>query len=108
VVAVPTVRDPDGLALSSRNVFLSPSQRTSARALSAALVAGQAAAGTADAVLAAARKVLSAAEGMDVDYLELRDPGLGPAPQAGPARLLVAVRVGSVRLIDNIVVELTR
>jgi pantoate--beta-alanine ligase len=59
-------------------------------------------------VLAAAGNVLSAAEGVDVDYLELRDPGLGPAPEIGPARLLVAARIGSVRLIDNIAVELAR
>jgi pantoate--beta-alanine ligase len=108
VVGVPTVREPDGLALSSRNVFLSPSERVSARSLSAALVAGQQAGGTGAAVLAAAQQVLTAAEGVDVDYLELRDPGLGPAPETGSARLLVAARVGSVRLIDNVAVELTR
>ena len=108
VVAVPTVRDPDGLALSSRNLLLSPSERASARALSAALMAGRDAGGPAAAVLAAACEVLSAAEGVDVDYLELRDPELGPAPESGSARLLVAARVGSVRLIDNMAVELGR
>ena len=108
VVAVPTVREADGLALSSRNVFLSLSQRVSARSLSAALFAGRDAAGSPAEVLAAAREVLGAAEGVDVDYLELRDADLGPAPAVGPARLLVAARIGSVRLIDNIAVELTR
>jgi pantoate--beta-alanine ligase len=107
VAAVPTVREPDGLALSSRNVLLSPSERDSARALSAALRAGRDAAGTAAAVLAAARAVLAEAVGVDVEYLELRDPRLGPVPVTGPARLLVAARVGSVRLIDNVAVELT-
>lgn len=106
VVSVPTVRDPDGLALSSRNVLLSPAERERARSLSAALRAGRDAAGPAAAVLAAAGKVLAAAEGVDVEYLELRDPQLGPVPVSGPARLLVAARVGSVRLIDNVAVEL--
>ncbi|MEO7262716.1 MAG: pantoate--beta-alanine ligase [Jatrophihabitantaceae bacterium] len=108
VVAVPTVREPDGLALSSRNVLLSPSERARARFLSAALAAGRDAAGSAAAVLAAACQVLGAAEGVDVDYLEVRDPELGPPPMTGPARLLVAARVGSVRLIDNVAVELGR
>jgi pantoate--beta-alanine ligase len=108
VVSVPTVREPDGLALSSRNVLLSPSERASARFLSAALTAGRDAAGSAAAVLAAARQVLATADGVDVDYLELRDPGLGAPPAAGPARLLVAARVGSIRLIDNVAVELAR
>jgi pantoate--beta-alanine ligase len=108
VVAVPTVREPDGLALSSRNVLLSPSERASARILSAALAAGRDAAGPAPAVLAAACQVLGTAEGVHVEYLELRDPDLGPPPVTGPARLLVAARVGSVRLIDNVAVELGR
>jgi pantoate--beta-alanine ligase len=108
VDSVPTVREPDGLALSSRNVLLSPSERANARYLSAALVAGRDAAGSADAVLAAAHRVLATAVGVDVDYLELRDPHLGPPPVAGPARLLVAARVGSIRLIDNVAVELGR
>jgi pantoate--beta-alanine ligase len=108
VVSTPTVREPDGLALSSRNVLLSPSERAQARFLSVALLAGRDAAGSASAVLAAAREVLAGADGVDVDYLELRDPQLGPAPAAGPARLLVAARVGSIRLIDNVAVELGR
>jgi pantoate--beta-alanine ligase len=102
VVAVPTVREPDGLALSSRNVYLSPDERRRALALSAALAAGRHAAPNGpDAVLAAARATLAAAPGIDVDYLVLRDPELGPAPAHGPARLLVAARVGTTRLIDN-------
>jgi len=108
VVAVPTVREPDGLALSSRNVLLTPQDRQRARALSAALFAGRDAAGTAEQVLAAAGAVLAGADGVEVEYLELRDPALEPAPDAGPARLLVAARVGPVRLIDNVAVELGR
>ncbi|MDQ2839228.1 MAG: pantoate--beta-alanine ligase [Actinomycetota bacterium] len=106
IVGVPTVREPDGLALSSRNVFLAADERSRALALSRALLAGQAAAGDAGQVLAAARAELARVEGVDVEYLELRDPGLGPVTTAGPARLLVAARVGATRLIDNVAIEL--
>ncbi|WP_181700790.1 pantoate--beta-alanine ligase [Nocardia sp. GTS18] len=102
IVAYPTVREPDGLALSSRNRYLDAAQRESALALSAALAAGRHAAGLGpEGVLAAARAVLDSADGVEVDYLELRDSTLGPAPEAGNARLLVAAKVGSTRLIDN-------
>jgi pantoate--beta-alanine ligase len=108
VVGVPTVREPDGLALSSRNAYLSPDERQRALALSRALFAGRAAAaaGGALGVIAAATEVLAAAPGVVVDYLELRDPELGEIPEHGPARLLVAARVGRTRLIDNVAVEL--
>ncbi|NHC15786.1 pantoate--beta-alanine ligase [Motilibacter sp. E257] len=107
IVGVPTVREPDGLALSSRNKYLDAHERDVALALSAALRAGAAAAGGgADAVLSAARSVLDARPEADVDYLELRDTGLGPAPAQGDARLLVAARVGKTRLIDNVSLKL--
>ena len=107
VVGVPTVREDDGMALSSRNRYLSPEQRQAAAALSLALRAGaQAGPQGADAVLAAARAVLAEVPDLLQDYLELTDPDLGPAPAAGPARLLVAARAGSTRLIDNTAVEL--
>jgi pantoate--beta-alanine ligase len=107
VVGVPTVREDDGLALSSRNRYLDPAQRTAARTVSAALRAGAAASlGGADAVLAAARAVLDAEPSLLQDYLELTDTDLGPAPAAGPARLLVAVRAGTTRLLDNTAVTL--
>ncbi len=107
IVAVDTVRENDGLALSSRNVYLSADERVRAVALSRALFAGRDAAQGADraAVLAAARTVLTSA-GLNVDYLELRAPDLGPAPETGPARLLAAARVGSTRLLDNVEVRL--
>ncbi|WP_018506176.1 pantoate--beta-alanine ligase [Parafrankia discariae] len=110
IVGVPTVRDPDGLALSSRNAYLGAEQRRSALALSRALSAGAARAGAGAgtaAVLAAARSVLAAEPGVDVDYLTLASPSdLGPV-EDGPALLLVAARVGSTRLIDNVELVLT-
>jgi pantoate--beta-alanine ligase len=107
IAGVPTVREADGLALSSRNVFLSASDRHSALALSWALFAGRdAAGGGADAVLKSARAVLDASPAVHVDYLELRGTDLGPAPDHGAARLLVAAKVGSTRLIDNVAVTL--
>jgi pantoate--beta-alanine ligase len=103
VVGVPTHREPDGLATSSRNRHLTEDQRAEALALPAALRAGehQAPAGP-EAVLAAAGAVLAGAEGVCVDYLSLTDPELGPTPEHGEARLLVAATVGSTRLIDNV------
>ena len=107
IAGVPIVREPDGLALSSRNVYLSAPQRRQALALSRAVRAGaEAAAHGPDAVLAAARAVLAEQPEVAVDYLELRAPDLGPTPPVGYARLLVAARVGATRLIDNIAVRL--
>ncbi|SCX39312.1 pantothenate synthetase [Klenkia marina] len=107
VVGVPTVREDDGMALSSRNRYLEPAQRSAAAAISAALRAGAAAGPQGPgAVLAAARQVLDAEPSLAPDYLALTDPDLGPAPDTGPARLLVAARAGSTRLIDNTPVEL--
>nr|CAA9322572.1 MAG: Pantoate--beta-alanine ligase [uncultured Nocardioidaceae bacterium] len=107
VIAVPTVREAGGLAMSSRNRYLTEEQRVQAGALHQALQAGQQCAPEgAGAVLSAAGDVLRAAEAVSVDYVALTDPDLGPAPTCGPARLLLAVTVGGVRLIDNISVDL--
>ncbi|MCW2648535.1 MAG: pantoate--beta-alanine ligase [Pseudonocardiales bacterium] len=107
IAGVPTVREADGLALSSRNVFLSADDRRSALALSRALQAGiDAAPRGAVAVMDAGRAVLAAEPKVAVDYLALRGPDLGPAPEHGEARLLVAARVGRTRLIDNMAVTL--
>jgi pantoate--beta-alanine ligase len=106
VIGVPTVREADGLAMSSRNRYLDVPQRELAATLSAALLAGMhAAPAGAEAALGAARAVLDAVPAIGVDYLQLRDPGLGAAPADGPARLLVAARLGKTRLLDNIAVE---
>ena len=107
VVGAATVREDSGLALSSRNAYLDADQKRLALALSRALRVG-ADAGPAGAqrVLADATAVLDTAEGVDVDYLALTDPALGDPPAFGGARLLVAARVGSTRLIDNIEIHL--
>jgi pantoate--beta-alanine ligase len=103
---VPIVREPDGLALSSRNRYLTAPERERALALSRALRAGAVAADAGRAgpdILAAAEASLAS---VDLDYLALTDSWLAPAPAAGPARLLVAARVGTTRLIDNVPVEI--
>lgn len=107
IVGVPTVRESDGLAMSSRNRYLNPEEREQACALSSALLAGMYAAGGGPAaVVDAARAVLDEVPAISVDYLELRGPWLEPPPAVGPARLLVAARLGSTRLLDNIGIEL--
>src|SRR4051794_38290938 len=108
VEVVPTVREDDGLAMSSRNVYLSPEERERALALSRALAAAQrqVAAGRRDAgaVLKAARSELDA-RGVEPEYLELRSADdLSPARRVnGRTLLAVAARVGQARLIDNTV-----
>jgi pantoate--beta-alanine ligase len=107
VVGVATVREDNGLARSSRNRYLSPAQRQQAAVLGRALRAGAAAAdGGPAAVLAAARAELADEPAAALDYLELRAPDLGPVRPPGEARLLVAARFGTTRLIDNCRVEL--
>ena len=105
IVAVPTVREADGLALSSRNMYLSPFDREAALALSRALVAGAtASAEGASAVRRAAREVLVREPLALVDYLVLVHPEtLDDVPEwyRGDAVLLVAARIGRTRLIDN-------
>jgi pantoate--beta-alanine ligase len=109
IAGAPTHRDPDGLAASSRNVYLSEWERAAALAVPRALAAAAAAASAGPkAALAAAAYLLDAATAgdppLELDYLALTDPltfvEVGPE-HVGPALLLVAVRVGTTRLIDN-------
>jgi len=94
IVACPTVRDADGLALSSRNVFLSPAEREVALALPRALQAGLAAHRAGEDAVRAAREMLDAERGLRVEYV-------AEADLDGPT-LAAAVMVGSTRLIDNV------
>jgi len=110
IVCVPTQRDADGLALSSRNAYLSEEERIAARALPRALgEAAQAIAGGAEVAeaLTRARARLESAGFGSVDYVELRDAEtLAPVTALDrPARLLAAARIGRTRLIDNLLVE---
>jgi pantoate--beta-alanine ligase len=109
IVGVPTQRDADGLALSSRNAYLTPEERLAARALPRAL--GEAAGaiqagGDVAGALTAARDKLARAGFDPIDYVELRDAEtLEPASSlARPARLLAAAKIGRTRLIDNLAV----
>ena len=106
IVGVPTQRAPDGLALSSRNSYLSPAEREAAVALPRALHAAAEAIrarGEVAAALAQARARLEAA-GFEPEYIELRDAdSLAPVHRLErPARLLAAARLGRTRLIDNV------
>ena len=105
IVGVPIVRDADGLALSSRNAYLSAAERAAAPELHRSLAAAAAAIAAGEpsgAAVAAARARLEAA-GFAVDYLELRDAGTLAEPDGatGPLRLFAAAWLGRTRLIDN-------
>jgi len=109
IIAVPTVRERDGLALSSRNAYLSDSERTTAPALHRVLVecADKIVRGHAIGDALTEGRAALAQAGFAVDYLEARNADtLSPAVSAkeGPLRLLVAARLGKTRLIDNIAV----
>jgi pantoate--beta-alanine ligase len=111
IVACPTVREPDGLALSSRNAYLSPSERRRATALSRGLRAGLDAwlAGDRDPakIEGAAVAVLDSTPGVETQYVALVEPdGFEPSRTAEAGHVLaVAARVGPARLIDNLIIE---
>jgi pantoate--beta-alanine ligase len=108
IVGAPIVREPDGLAMSSRNVFLSPAQRQWApsvyRALQAALAQFRGGERDAGAIMQGVRRLLDAADDVVLDYVELVSwDTLQPMAEATPGALLaVALRLGKTRLIDNV------
>jgi pantoate--beta-alanine ligase len=111
IEVLPTVREPDGLAMSSRNAYLESGDRQRATALSRALQAAAAVAESGEAslepVLKAARAQLEQA-GIEPEYLEARDAESLASVQSfngRPVLVAVAARVGAARLIDNIVIE---
>ncbi len=107
IIGVPTVREGDGLAMSSRNAYLTAEQRSQAATLPRAMKAAIASIGTGepvDAALATLRGALLSSGFASVDYAELRDAEtLEPLSTRGKreARLLVAARIGKARVIDN-------
>lgn len=111
IVGLPTQRDADGLALSSRNIYLTDDERRAARMLPRALGEAASAIGAGGAVgeaLDRARASLGRA-GFDVDYVELVDDALTPTITPSAAtRLLAAARIGSTRLIDNLAIRLPK
>ena len=111
VVGAETEREDDGLALSSRNRYLDPERRLQATALYRTLQQARLAAPEGlGAALDAARAELRAADGVDLDYLEITDPDLGELPDDVPpgteGRILIAARLGGTRLIDNLPIVL--
>ncbi|MCL6621794.1 MAG: pantoate--beta-alanine ligase [Syntrophobacterales bacterium] len=111
VVGRPIVREPDGLAMSSRNSYLSPEERARALCLYRGLCAARDLAATGERraapLVAAAREIITATPGTRLDYLGLVDPDTLEAVEVlkGAARLLGAVWVGSTRLIDNLLLK---
>ncbi len=111
IVGCPTVREPDGLALSSRNAYLSPAQRQQATCLYRALCRAreliEAGEQNPDVVVRAMRLIVEQAGPADIDYISIVDPGtLAPVDRiTGPVLIALAVRIGQTRLIDNLLVD---
>jgi pantoate--beta-alanine ligase len=114
IVGRPIVREPDGLAMSSRNTYLTPEGRDAALCLYRALLAARelvaSGAKSREDILAAVRQIIDAAPGAKIDYVALVDPATLKEVEAipGEARLLLAVWVNNTRLIDNTLLSETR
>ena len=109
IIPVPTVRDIDGLALSSRNERLSIIGRAMAKQIPAALALAEHGLAEGASVSATAQSVqqyLEMQQGIEFEYFEIRDENLKVISAPGPARLLIAATVNNVRLIDNVSVEI--
>ncbi len=114
IVGRPIVREPDGLAMSSRNTYLSPEERAAALCLYRALLAARelvaSGAKSRENILEAVRQIINAAPGTRIDYVALVDPATLQEVEAiqGEARLLLAVWVNKTRLIDNTLLSESR
>ncbi len=114
IVGRPIVREPDGLAMSSRNTYLNPEERAAALCLYRALLAARelvaSGAKSRENILAAVRQIINAAPGTRIDYVALVDPATLQEVEAirGEARLLLAVWVNNTRLIDNTLLSESR
>ena len=114
IVGRPIVREPDGLAMSSRNTYLNPAGRAAALCLYRALLAARelvaSGARSRENILEAVRQIINAAPGVDIDYTALVDPLTLREVEAiqGEARLLLAVWINKTRLIDNTLLSETR
>jgi pantoate--beta-alanine ligase len=108
LVVCPTVREPDGLAMSSRNVYLDPEQRSAATVLSRALTTARESRNREPEVLeGTVREVVATEPLVELEYVAANDAGsLGPAtPGTGEVLLSLAARVGKTRLIDNVIIR---
>lgn len=109
VIGAPTMREEDGLAMSSRNRYLSEDERELAQKISRALRAAEASDGNAAARLEAAQQVIATAPAVRLDYVALVDPATFEPIEAGfvgQALLIIAARVGNTRLIDNLSISI--
>ena len=109
VVGAPIIREEDGLAMSSRNRYLSETERESAQKISRALRAAEATQGDAEARLTAAEQVMATAPAVRLDYVALINPATFEPIEAGfvgRALLIIAAQVGGTRLIDNLSISI--